>query len=114
MLDEQPTYIYKILTKEEWLKAKITGTIIGSTMDIKDGFIHLSTSKQIKRIANKYFPDMTNGYLIKIDYKKIKTNIKWEPNSKGELFAHSYKHISNELIIKIYKLSVNSFNFKQL
>ena len=37
---------YKILTPEEWERASETG-IIETDLDIKDGFIHLSTSRQL-------------------------------------------------------------------
>ncbi len=66
IMTHEPNYIYKILTNEQWLQTKSEGLLIGSEMDIKDGYIHLSTSKQTKRIANKYFPHMTDGYIENI------------------------------------------------
>ena len=111
---EEPKYIYKILTKDEWSNMQNKSVLLGSEMDIKDGFIHLSTAKQTQRIANKYFPNMSDGYILKILYKDIKSKTKWEANSKGELFAHCYDGIPIELIVDIYPLSVKEFDFKKL
>ena len=110
--EEQPKYLYKILTREEWINNK--SILIGSSLDIKDGFIHLSTAKQAKKIANKYFPGMSDGYLLQILYSKIKSSIKWEANSKGELFAHYYGEIPVDNILAATPLSVETFDFDKL
>ncbi len=96
------------------MRTKDKSVMIGSSMDVKDGFIHLSTAKQTKKIANKYFSGMLDGYLLKIFYKKIQPKIKWEANSKGELFAHFYGEIPTYLILEAYPLSVREFNFDKL
>ena len=35
-------YIFKILDKEEWTKAKNSGVYSGSSKDLEDGYIHFS------------------------------------------------------------------------
>jgi len=114
MSQNQPNYIYKMLTKKQWSETQNAGILIGSDMDINDGYIHLSTAKQVERIANKYFPNMADGYLLKIRFKDINDIVKWEPNSKGELFVHAYGDIKNSFIVNIYLLSVSEFNFDNL
>ncbi len=50
-LDNQ---IYKVLTLNEWEKAQASGVII-TELDIKDGFIHLSTAAQLNATLSLYF-----------------------------------------------------------
>ena len=40
------SYIYKVLTEEEWHAASTSGQITTS-LDEEDGFVHFSTSKQL-------------------------------------------------------------------
>jgi len=114
MHHNQPNYIYKILTNKQWLETQNAGILVGSALDINDGYIHLSMAKQVERIANKYFLNMKDGYLLKIRFKEINDIVKWEPNSKGELFAHVYGDIKNSFIDDVSLLSVSEFNFDKL
>ena len=40
-------FIFKIIDKDEWQKAKQTGTYGGSKKDIEDGYIHFSEEDQV-------------------------------------------------------------------
>ena len=40
-------YIFKILHKEEWTKAKNSGVYSGSSKDLEDGYIHFSEEDQV-------------------------------------------------------------------
>ena len=48
-------YIYKIIDKNEWKKAKDSGTYLGSSKDLEDGYIHFSGEDQVKGTLEKYF-----------------------------------------------------------
>ena len=47
--------VYKVCTKEEWVQATVNKFYMGSEIDIKDGFIDLSTKKQLNETVSKYF-----------------------------------------------------------
>ena len=47
-------YIFKILDKEEWTKAKNSGVYSGSSKDLKDGYIHFSEEDQVLETLKKY------------------------------------------------------------
>ena len=47
--------VYKVCTKEEWVHATVNKFYMGSEIDIKDGFIHLSTKKQLNETVSKHF-----------------------------------------------------------
>ena len=48
-------YIFKILDKGEWKKAKNNGVYSGSSKDLKDGYIHFSEEDQVSDTLKKYF-----------------------------------------------------------
>ena len=48
-------YIFKILDKEEWTKAKNSGVYSGSSKDLEDGYIHFSEEDQVLETLKKYF-----------------------------------------------------------
>ena len=56
--------VYKVCTKEEWDHAIINKFYMGSEIDIKDGFIHLSTKKQLKETVVKHFRGKNNLIII--------------------------------------------------
>ena len=75
---------YKILTPEEWERASETG-IIETDLDIKDGFIHLSTSRQLAATLAFYFADHEVQYLV-TDYMLF---VNW---GFGYRFEFYYSH----------------------
>ena len=46
--------VYKILTEEEWRQGQASSKII-TKLDLKDGFVHLSTASQLNASLSLYF-----------------------------------------------------------
>ena len=53
-------FIFKVIDKEEWQKAKQSGTYGGSEKDIKDGYIHFSEEDQVEETLKKHYPKKEN------------------------------------------------------
>ena len=84
-------FLYKVFTENEWNERKLNlNEIAGSDFDNESGYIHLSTEEQYKKTIEKRFTNEKNIKILKLDYLSIKEHIKWEPNSKNELFPHLY------------------------
>ena len=115
-ISPSPHYLYKIITQTQWASMRQHGIHYhqGSLLDQRDGYLHMSTSKQVERIANKYFGDLINGKIIKLSYQEIESNLKWEPNSKGEYFPHGYDEIPMRAVIEVYEFSIHDFDFNTL
>ena len=64
-------YIYKILSLSEWNEATTTNRII-TELDKKDGFIHLSTAKQLSATLALYFSNDQEVMLLRILSKSLK------------------------------------------
>jgi Protein of unknown function (DUF952) len=45
-------FVYKILTEEQWLTLKNNGKFTGSPVDLKDGYIHLSSKDTVEKTAD--------------------------------------------------------------
>ena len=48
-------FIFKIIEKEEWQKARKSGSYSGSVNDIKDGYIHFSEEDQVPQTLKKHY-----------------------------------------------------------
>lgn len=85
-----PTAIYKIVTKDQWKNACECGTYAGSADDRRDGFIHLSSARQLHATAAKHFRGKGDLLLVAIDPAVLGDHLKWEPSRGGDLFPHLY------------------------
>ena len=76
--------IYKVLTEEEWKHATSLGYVT-TELDKKDGFIHLSTSKQLALTLHLYFKNYEKVILLEINQDSIKNeNALKDINELGE------------------------------
>ncbi len=82
--------IYKICPAEMWQAAVAAGVFRGSPVDLKDGFIHFSTAKQVKETAEKYFAARPGLVLVAFDAASLGPTLRYEPSRGGDLFPHLY------------------------
>ncbi len=84
------TMIYKICRKSEWDEAVRAGIYRGSSVDLRDGYIHLSTAAQVAATAARHFAGQGDLVLVAVDTDALGANLKWEPARDGTLFPHLY------------------------
>ena len=82
--------IYKICERAAWDAAQRSGTFTGSAVDMRDGFIHLSTVAQVRETAAKHFAGAADLVLIAVDAGALRDRVKWELSRGGDLFPHLY------------------------
>lgn len=80
--------VYKLLTETDWNAAKASGHT-SSAADLADGYVHLSTSAQVKETARRYFSGEERVKLLRFDLETL-GDIRWEPSRNGDLFPHLY------------------------
>ena len=85
-------FIFKIIDKEEWQKAKQAGTYNGSEKDKKDGYIHFSEENQVSETLKKYYQNKENLILLKINAFKLE-HLSWEQASNGDMYPHLYSSL---------------------
>src|SRR5580700_9107877 len=95
--------IYKLLLKNDLDKFKLKRIFYGTKLDLQSKFIHLSSNKeQYQKVINKYFNKDDDIYVLYINSSNLK-NLKYEPNSAGELFPHLYEALQYKDVIKVEK-----------
>ena len=85
---------YKLADAAEWRAAQATGAYDGSPADRADGFIHLSTARQLPGTALKHYAGRSGLILAAVDLDALKSLVgdalRWEPSRGGDLFPHIY------------------------
>jgi uncharacterized protein (DUF952 family) len=105
--------IYKVLTLNEWKLAKETGVII-TNVDRNDGFVHLSTARQLNATLSMYFKESSKVMLLEVSHNKVKKILKYEPTNSGSsrkgFFYHLYGDLLIEYVSKFWLLERGAFN----
>ena len=96
--------IYKVCLIEEWNKAIERGSYEASQADLEDGYIHLSTKKQLKETVSKHFFGQKRLLLIALSTQNLKDKLKWEISRNGEYFPHYYGNIETKFFNEIFNL----------
>ncbi|KAM0279224.1 hypothetical protein ACHAQH_004681 [Verticillium albo-atrum] len=83
-----PTYLYKIIPSapptalpQEWPL---------SDLDRKDGYIHLSTARQVPVTAGLFFKEHQSLWVLKLRLSSFATNLRWEP-AGSDVYPHLYE-----------------------
>ncbi|MGE0702014.1 MAG: DUF952 domain-containing protein [Hyphomicrobiaceae bacterium] len=86
--------VYKILPASAWAEALSLGRYGGSADDLRDGYIHLSTARQLAGTLARHFSDDAGRrpglVVVTIDPGRLGAALKWEPARDGSLFPHLY------------------------
>ena len=82
--------IYKICPDALWREAERAGVFAGAPIDVRDGFIHLSTAAQVRETAAKHFGGQRDLLLIAVDADALGPGLRYERSRGGDLFPHVY------------------------
>lgn len=82
--------VYKLLLAFEWELLDDTGVFLGTPLDFKDGFIHLSTAEQVVETARLHFKDKGELVLAEFDAADLGSVLIYEKSRGGQLFPHQY------------------------
>ena len=96
-------HIYKIIENDELKKAKLLGEYLGSSKDIQDGYIHFSGQEQVASTLKKYYSEIDNLILLKVETLKL-DHLVWEQASDGNFFPHLYSPLNLSNVVNEYKI----------
>jgi uncharacterized protein (DUF952 family) len=86
--------IYKICTRALWEETERTGVFPGMPIDLRDGYIHLSSEHQNAGTIRKYFAGQTGLMMLTVDTDKLGAGeLRWEKSTSGQRrgdFPHLY------------------------
>lgn len=88
MNSESPSYLYKIVSLENWDKSQFQNFVVLPKEDRE--FIHLSTEQQLERIVQKYWSNGSPYVILKVDSHQLPGQLIYEANPGG---ANKYYHL---------------------
>ena len=97
--------VFKICGKVEWESTKDNDFFEGSKIDRSDGFIHFSTSAQLKGTFEKHFRSKSQLYLLEVNIDNL--DLVWEVSRNNELFPHLYRPLPLAAVARVYKISMD-------
>jgi uncharacterized protein (DUF952 family) len=106
--------VYKIAARADWDAALRVGRFDGAAIDLRDGYIHLSTAAQAQATARLHFTGQAGLVLLKIDAAKLAPALTWEPSRGGDLFPHLYGPLDCALVETVTEIELNRGGTPQL
>lgn len=100
--------IYKICPASAWREAERQGVFRGSSVDIRDGFIHFSTAAQVAETARKHFAGQTGLFLVAVDADVLGDTLRWERSRNDELFPHLYGELDLSAVTGVLNMLTRS------
>jgi len=82
-------YVYKILPACDW---RPEGPVIPAAIDLKDGYIHLSTLQQLPGTLKLFFEGVEGLKIVALETDKLnREELKWEKSTNPpQVFPHYY------------------------
>lgn len=80
--------VFKICPRADWEAARRDGRYLGSSDDLRDGFIHLSARHQLTGTARRHFRGQPGLVVIAFATADLGPALRWEPSRGGDLFPH--------------------------
>ena len=97
---------FKIFTADQWDQFKADGIFHGASIDLADGYIHMSTADQCDETLTKHFAGQSGLVIAEIDLSGFGEALKWEISREGELFPHVYAALSMDAVIGVRSAGV--------
>lgn len=98
-----PQTIFKILTADQLATVR-AGGLMQAPVDVADGYVHFSTSKQVQETLSKWFGGQTGLSIAAIDGDVFGPALKWETSRGGDYFPHVYAEVREHHIAELWQL----------
>jgi len=102
------TLIYKIAPEALWRQAETAGVFRGAPIDLADGFIHFSTSEQVRETAARHFAGQQGLLLVAVDVDALGELLKYEVSRGGALFPHLYAPLDLSAVVWVKPLPLGA------
>lgn len=102
------TLIYKIVPEELWREAERAGSFAGASIDLTDGFIHLSTAGQMRETAAKHFAGQAALLLVAVDESRLGDALRYEISRGGQPFPHLYAPLALTSVVFVEELPLGA------
>ena len=96
--------IYYVCDGETWRTESTTDDYVGSSDDLRDGFMHFSTKAQVRTSVALHRAGQVGLVLLIVETEALGTGLKWEPSRGGQLFPHFYGKMPRNAVLEIIEL----------
>ena len=102
------THIYTLVRGADW--ASVTREYTGSTDDRRDGFLHFSTSAQLRATAAKHRAGEAGLVIVEADAAALGAALVFEPPASGRpgLFPHLYGALPLSAVTRVLPLPLGA------
>lgn len=101
--DDAMKLVFKICLYSEWQEAVNKGVYTGSALDLRDGFIHLSSSDQVIETAQLHFMNISDLLLVAVDPAGL--DIRYEESRNGQMFPHLFSDLPVSAAVNVQPIS---------
>jgi glutathione S-transferase len=100
--------LFHIALAEDWAAAQTTGEYVMSTRDrtlAEEGFIHCSFADQVDATAARFYADVDDAIVLRIDPRRLTSRVEVEDLfGTGERFPHVYGPIPVTAVVNVRPL----------
>jgi uncharacterized protein (DUF952 family) len=93
--------LYHIVPRAEW--EQTSGPYRAASLN-SEGFIHCSNRDQVARVANLYYADHADLFVLCIHAERLTSTVRDEDVGSGEPFPHVYGPIDRAAIVEVKEL----------
>jgi uncharacterized protein (DUF952 family) len=93
--------IYKILLPAEWAAFEASGAsgvFVGSPLDRRDGFVHLSTREQVAGTVERHFAGEPELVVLAVEADPLREWLRWEGS-----FPHLYAPLARSAVAAVHR-----------
>jgi uncharacterized protein (DUF952 family) len=109
------TTVYRVLAATDWERARAAGTFQGSAHDVRDGFIHFSSTRQLADTLRVHYAGARDHVLLYVRTQAVPDAAwRWEPARDGSLFPHLYGSLPVSAVHRVEALPLGPDGSHQL
>lgn len=108
MSSSDPDFVYKIASRAAFDAARGADAFPVMPIDLKDGFVHFSTARQLGETLRLHFAGQSDLVVFAVATAGLGDGLRWEASRGGDLFPHGYGTLSPGLVGQSAMVSVGA------
>ncbi|MFV8750446.1 DUF952 domain-containing protein [Nannocystaceae bacterium ST9] len=92
--------LFRICEATDWERARVEGVVPRSPLDLRDGFMHLSSAGQVADTLDRHFAGVRGLVLLTVALERLPIEqLRWEPATRGEIFPHLHDELPTSAVL---------------
>ncbi|CCH56419.1 hypothetical protein BN8_05753 [Fibrisoma limi BUZ 3] len=93
-------FVYHIVSAVDWANWADKPTYEAASLR-SEGFIHLSTDKQVAGVLERYYQGVPDLLLIQIDPARLTHELTYEVSTNNDHFPHLYGPLDKDAVVSV-------------